>query len=854
MAKDERLLPVSPGGDLQIQGQDTPPAYAPPYDEDPFSEQRSFREYLNVIYKRLWWILTLVLLSTIATAIYMARQPTVYETQTTLLIEPRKPKAQSKESININFGNDQFYWNTQLKLIQNTDLMRDAITKLGLHRDPALANEKEEKGFFDSLLSVFSRPAAVPQKTDPAPVLAEINTEQTGETAPPLSPQEKAKADSIVDSFMGGISVERQENTNLVSVRLRHTNKELIPKVANSLAKSFIDQDVQREMQGAQKTYDDLTKSVDELKTKISQDEAERISFMRESGLPLRDKGEDLKSGRLQTLSGQLLNAELERKKLENEYNAAVKRGNIFDSPRVQDSQAVQEARARQRSSQAELDRRKTELDKDIQLIDNKIADAESRLSKLLVKYTEEYPEVIQTRKEIESLNKSRAEKQKGFDAKISRETQKLNNEGDTEARKRANEVIAGLRSQLEAATRQVRQLEQDYSSEYSSANQQGQSETRLLTLNREIETSRSLLDTLTQRLKEKELELNSSRPDNISISQKAESAYGVGPQRSRAIGIAFLISLAIGVGLAFLLDYLDDSVKSSDDISRYVGLPTLAMIPHYKSIDKRIRGKLLEAKSGEGGSLALATLEDNRSVLAESYRHLRTSLLFSSAGKPPQIILVTSSQPSEGKTTTAINTAVTLAQSGADVVVVDCDLRRPRLHHHFNMENSNGLTNYLSGDRAEDSIVKSYPKLSKLKVITSGPIPPNPAELLSSNEMRTLLQHLRTRYQHIIVDSPPAISFTDAAILSTLVDGVVIVAMAGKSSLHLIRRFKQRLANIGARIYGVVLNGIKPNSLEYGYYGYGQYNYYYANQDDDRTPRMEDEAVVEEVINRPRS
>jgi capsular exopolysaccharide synthesis family protein len=296
---------------------------------------------------------------------------------------------------------------------------------------------------------------------------------------------------------------------------------------------------------------------------------------------------------------------------------------------------------------------------------------------------------------------------------------------------------------------------------------------------------------------------------------------------------------------LAFLIDYLDDSIRTSDDIGRNLGLPTLAMIPHQSLIDKK-RG-VLPGANGNGSSTALITLQDNRSAMAEAYRHLRTSLLFSSAGKPPQTILVTSTQPSEGKTTTAINTAVTLAQAGVDVVLMDCDLRRPRLHQHFSLSNATGLTNYLSGERNTENLLKSYPGLPNLKVVTSGPIPPNPAELLSSNEMKNLLQYLRNNFKHVVIDSPPAISFTDAAIMATLVDGVVLVAMAGKSSIHLMRRFKHRLGNLGARIYGVVLNGIKPSALEYGYYGYGHgYTTYYDTPvDDETTPRMEEETVT---------
>ena len=154
--------------------------------------------------------------------------------------------------------------------------------------------------------------------------------------------------------------------------------------------------------------------------------------------------------------------------------------------------------------------------------------------------------------------------------------------------------------------------------------------------------------------------------------------------------------------------------------------------------------------------------------------------------------------------------------------------------------ENTQGLTNYLSGDKNTDNIIRTYKDLPRLKIITSGPIPPNPAELLSSNEMRELLEFLGTRYKHIIIDSPPAISFTDASILSTLVDGVVLVAMANKSSLHLMRQFKQRVNAIGARIYGVVLNGIKSGSMEYDYYGSGYYQYY-SHSDGDETPFLED-------------
>jgi capsular exopolysaccharide synthesis family protein len=353
------------------------------------------------------------------------------------------------------------------------------------------------------------------------------------------------------------------------------------------------------------------------------------------------------------------------------------------------------------------------------------------------------------------------------------------------------------------------------------------------------LETNKQYLNTLLQ--KERELQIaNGDRGNEVSVENYSRVPRSpVGPPRLRNVVIGFILSLVAGIGLAFLLDFLDDTVKSLDDIDRYIHLPALALIPTHTE-----RAKLAAPPAGPQNLSALALVDDVRSPIAEAYRHLRTSLLLSSAGNPPKTILVTSSQPSEGKTTTAINTAFMLAQTGAEVLIIDCDLRRPRLHVHFDVGNARGITNYLAGETDIDALVQPYEKLPNLKLLTSGPAPPNPAELIGSDEMRKLLTQLDARFTHIIIDSPPAISFTDASILSTMVDGVILVVHGGRSSRAVVRRAKQQLIDVGANIFGVVLNNVKLDSQDYYYYGYmGYYSSYYndsAASPDETAPDAE--------------
>ena len=823
MENDQRLTPLPGMSDLQTSNVDYSTGYSASYDGE-LDSKRSIRQYINIIYKRLPVIIALTILATAVAALYMYQQPSRYSANTTITIEPRKAPATKKDSININFGDDLKYYNTQLKLIQNQDLMRRVVIALGLHREPSLFND-QGRGLMSGLRSLFGGGQKTPEIDNQLPVIASnpANGEKPVEVQ--LTPEEAKRADAYSGRLVGALKVEQMNQTNIVTLSVDETVPTLTARVADKVAELFIEEDRLRETEGARKAYEDLNKSIEDLRAAIVKQQDDFIAEMRSSNLPLQENGGQLRAGNLQALLTTWREAQNDVSKFQAQYTAsenASRGGDVLAV--VGENKALQDARSQNLKRQQDLDKR-------IEEIDTKIDEKVQRKQELLAKYTPEYGPVIAVEAEIQELTKQRVRVQREV-------TEKIKVEGATLVKSAEREVLASLRAQLTAAQQREARAGLNFEREASKAGFEGQAEIKLISLKNELAQNRSLLDTYVQRLKEQELALQTDQPQNIKIQSRAVTPGApYGPPRTRNIMVAMLIAFAAGIGLAFLLDYLDDSVRTSDDISRHLGLPTLALIPHYMNDSKR---KLLPSRTGStpAQANALVTLDERNSPIAEAYRHLRTSLLFSSAGKPPQTILVTSSQPSEGKTTTAINTAITLAQADADVVIIDCDLRRPRLHNHFGLENSKGLTNYLSGDRSTENLIRTYPDLPKLKIITSGPIPPNPAELLSSNEMRNLLTFLSGKFKHVIIDSPPAISFTDASILATLVDGVVLVAMANKSSIHLMRQFKQRVSNIGARIYGVVLNGIKAGSTEYYYYGSGYYNYY-SKGHDDSTPIM---------------
>jgi capsular exopolysaccharide synthesis family protein len=347
--------------------------------------------------------------------------------------------------------------------------------------------------------------------------------------------------------------------------------------------------------------------------------------------------------------------------------------------------------------------------------------------------------------------------------------------------------------------------------------------------LKREVDTNKQLYEGLLTRMKEATVSAG-SRASNVRIVDTAEvPKRPVKPRIALNLALGIILGAALGVGVAFLQEYLDNTLKTPDEVEGLLRLPSLGLLPSISSngTDKASDGKLATVNHDSNGALAPAVQTGRAAV--EAYRSLRTSILLS-ANPVPKMLLVTSALPSEGKTTITVNLGATLASLGSKVVIVDCDMRKPCCHRSTGVENKPGFVQCLTGHVELADAILQVPGVPNLSVIPCGPLPPNPAEVLSSPVTAELLHKLRSQFEYVLVDSPPLLSVSDSRILSTLTDAVVLVTRAYSTPYDVVRRARGLLYAAGARVLGVALNSVDIHKGGYGYgSGYGYYRYGYG-------------------------
>jgi polysaccharide biosynthesis transport protein len=551
----------------------------------------------------------------------------------------------------------------------------------------------------------------------------------------------------------------------------------------NTHLQSYIEQNFRSKYDATTQASNWLSAELEELRIKVEKSEDARIAYERQNQIWQIDEKQDITTAKLADLSKVVTEAQTMMAEKEAVYRMAAS-GNVDALPAARDNAVIQD-----------LLKRKTELDENY-------ADATHQ-------YGPNYPKVqrlVSQQKEIqEDLEKAR------------------------------KTVIESVQQEFGTARQRVELLQEALDKQKAEANDLAEKLVQYHILQHDAESNKALYDGLLQKLKEAGITAG-LRSSNIRIVDPALAPTSPSrPQKARNIMLAILVGLVGGVGLALFREYLDNTVKSPDDIEALTGLPSLAVVPslpglngHHSRLSRFSRESHPQVTAGP--RVELLSYVQPKSQISEAFRALRTSLLLSQAEHPPQVILVTSALPREGKTTAAVNLAVTLAQLGDRTLLMDSDLRKPGIRRALNltMGKEGGLSSYLAGVSTLDEVIIAHPTITNLDALTTGPVPPSPADLLSSHRMREAITELRRRYKFIVIDSPPIMAATDAVILSSLTDGVLLVVRSGETPKEAFTRTRDLLAAVKSRLLGVVLNAVDSSAPDY-YYSYRYYPYAYG-------------------------
>jgi polysaccharide biosynthesis transport protein len=748
-------------------------------------ENVHLRDYWRAVRKRLWLVAGLAVLVTALATMLMLRRHNVYEAVARVQVdlETASPLVSSKNNSVVvsNQVNDPAYFNTQLQILNGPGLLRRAVKTLDFEHNDTFINKMNRKPLWKNLERVVGLGGNAPEQTlnqasNEIPVAVARGTEDVAE-AEQLAP--------FVDTLQRDLKIEpvketrlQTKETRLIEITYTSSDPRLAARIVNTIADSFAANNLEKKTKTGANSGDFLGKRIAELQAQIRDGEQKLITYGKSNQILSLDPTQNTVVDRLVGLNKQLLEAENDRKLGEAAYQAA-------QAPGAASALAQENA-------------------KNIDDAESKLTELQQRRAQLLVDNTEEWPEVKEVEQQIATV-------QHKMDEMKSRA---------------AGVVVTNLKTRYEQSLQRENALRASFNQQRGETLTQNEAAINYHIIQQEIETNKNLLDGLLQRAKENDVAL-AGTPNNINVVDYAIAPRTpVGPQRLLGVSLAFLVSIVFGVCLSIFLEYFDNTVRSSSDVERMLGLPALAIIPSVGAMARRRFFGFGGGKSVLGGELARPELllnSDARSTVAEAYRQLRTSILLSTAGRAPKALLITSAKPSEGKTTTAVNTAVSLAQTGARVLIIDADLRRPMVHNLFKIANVAGLSTVLSRDVNEQDILSliEFQAGSDLHVMTSGPIPPNPAELLGSPQMKQLLETLNPHFDHIVIDSPPITNVTDGVLLAALVDGVILVVHGGQSTRELVRRTRQQLRGVGARIFGVVLNNVRQGDDQYYYQDY---------------------------------
>ncbi|MGB7497220.1 MAG: polysaccharide biosynthesis tyrosine autokinase [Candidatus Acidiferrum sp.] len=610
------------------------------------------------------------------------------------------------------------------------------------------------------------------------------NRGTNGSEAIALDSLKNQKLPPEVGSFLSNLSVRRIPNTRLLEVSFEATDPKMAAEILNAHLENYIQQNYKSRYEATAAASKWLEDELTELSIKVRRSEDARIEYERNNQIwNLDDKNDksNPSTERLSDLNRQLTEAQSESLKKQALFEFA-KSGDSDAVPQLRDSTVLQGLQAKK-------------------------ADLAVSYTDLVNQYGPNYPKVQRLQAQMKEVDDQIARERKG--------------------------IITQLESEYREAKQHEELLSRALDQQKAEVNAMSEKMIQYNILKREAEANKSMYDSLQTKLKEAQIS-SGLKSSNIRIVDPAMVPTAPSrPAKARNIALAFLVGLVGGIGLALLREYLDNTVKTPDDVETLARLPSLAVVPTFgegSAAAKRAGLFSTASRNGHEKRIELVAQHLPKSQMSEAFRALRTALLLSQPDHPPQVILVTSALPREGKTTAAANLAVTLAQLGDKTVLVDADLRKPGVGRLLNLGTGKyaGLSSYLAGVSTLDLVTIPHPAIPNLAAIPTGPLPPNPADLLSSHRLTEAIAELRKKFKFVVIDSPPIMAATDAVILSVQTDGVLLVVRSGETPKEAFTRTRDLLASVKCHLLGVVLNAVDSNAPDY-YYSYRYYPYSYG-------------------------
>lgn len=604
---------------------------------------------------------------------------------------------------------------------------------------------------------------------------------------------DSARTSAALASFKGNLQVSLVPNTRIIEIRYRSPDKNLAARVVNALANTYVEQNFKTRFESTMQASDWLSKQLVDLQIKVETSQEKLVKYQKEHEILGIDEKQNITTAKLDELNRELTSAESARMERESIYRL-VQSG---DSDSVAAAANVDGAAKGSSANSALLEKLREQH-----------ADLKIQVAQLSTQFGPSYPKLAQ----------------------LSSQLKEVDDQIQTETRK----VAARLRGDYLAAVQRESMLRSALEQQKQEANKLNESAIEYSLLKRDVDANRTLFEGLLEKLKEAGVTAG-LRSNNFRIVDAARVPTAPsGPDLLRNIGLALALGLSTGIGLAFLLDGMDNTVRTPEQAQVISALPSLGMIPLGSRTSREFGGRQKLALASSKEAVELVTQSRPRSQMAESYRALRTSLLLTFAGGPPKVVLITSALPEEGKTTTSVNSAIVLAQKGTRVLLMDADLRRPSIHKTLGMGPKTGLSNVLAGNATLHEAIVPSTILPELFILPAGTPPPNPAELLASSKMKNVLDELRNQYDHIVIDTPPTLSVTDAVVMSTSADAVILVIRSGHTTKPALRRARDILLQVNARVCGVLVNAVDLNSPDYFYYYeyQGKYGHGYYRED----------------------